>query len=235
MAKWKLVHGDAIEEIPKLEKQSVDLVFTSPNPYRFSETGIGSETKLIDYFINLIKLFENVGPILKDFGSIWIHMVDYHNDINGNMMMIPERFAFIMQDKGWVLRDKIVWHRYDEFPRKDNKRFRVDWEPIYHFAKSKASFFNEGSTYRNSSVLESVYIKPKSRHESGFPKEIIQVAIDSTCPIDGTILDPLCDSAITGQMALNWGRDFIGIELQEDKYERAKANLGSITAEIITW
>jgi len=55
---------------------------------------------------------------------------------------VPERFMLGMIDRGWILRNKIVWHKPNCMPSSARDRFTVDFEPIYFFVKSKKYFFD---------------------------------------------------------------------------------------------
>jgi len=58
------------------------------------------------------------------------------------MMMIPERFAIEMIDRGWILRSKVIWHKPNAMPDSAKDRFPVDYEIIYFFVKSDKYFFD---------------------------------------------------------------------------------------------
>ena len=55
---------------------------------------------------------------------------------------VPERFMLGMIDRGWILRNKIIWHKPNCMPSSARDRFTVDFEPIFFFVKSKKYFFN---------------------------------------------------------------------------------------------
>lgn len=57
------------------------------------------------------------------------------------LCMIPERFAIRMIDKGWILRNKIIWKKNNCMPSSAKDRFTVDYEYIYFFVKSQKYYF----------------------------------------------------------------------------------------------
>ena len=61
--------------------------------------------------------------------------------IHKSLCMIPERFAIKMIDKGWILRNKIIWHKKNCMPSSAKDRFTVDYEYIYFFSKSQKYYF----------------------------------------------------------------------------------------------
>jgi DNA modification methylase len=222
-----ILAGDAYERLDELTDKCIDLCFTSPNPFRFENAiGIGSENTTTAYFTNLIRIFNKVKRVLDDRGSLWVHMVDLLEENSGNMMMIPERFAFFMQMNKWIVRSKLIWHRKEDFPRTDFKKFKTDWEPIYVFTKQKDTYFKDNYGLTDCSMLD-FHAKSKSQYESGFPEGIVGMAIDITCIPGGTVLDPFCGSGVTGKVALDMLRSFIGIELSESKANRTREKLYS--------
>lgn len=58
-----------------------------------------------------------------------------------SLCMIPERFAIAMVDKGWILRNKIIWHKPNCMPSSAKDRFTVDWEYVFFFVKNQKYFF----------------------------------------------------------------------------------------------
>jgi len=58
-----------------------------------------------------------------------------------SLCMIPERFAIAMIDHGWILRNKIIWHKRNCMPSSAKDRFTVDYEFLYFFSKSQKYYF----------------------------------------------------------------------------------------------
>jgi DNA modification methylase len=218
-----VLHGDAYTVLDTLEPNSIDCVFTSPNPPFYSKTGIGSEKRQIEYIDNLMNIFDKMKDIVKDTGSVFVHMGDYHDDY-GNFRMIPERFALDMQDNDWILRSKLIWHRTEDRPRQDKTRFRIDWEYILWFVKTDKYYFND--KHSDTSVWSYPYYEPEPRKfESGIPLVIIEKLIQSTCVPGNTVMDPFAGTGTTGVVALDQGMNFIGIELKAENIIRIRKRL----------
>jgi len=64
-----------------------------------------------------------------------------------NLCNIPARFSIEMQNRGWILRNEIIWHKPNCMPSSVKDRFTVDFEKIYFFTKSRKYFFE--SQYEN--------------------------------------------------------------------------------------
>jgi len=59
-----------------------------------------------------------------------------------SLMLLPERFTIGMIDQGWILRNKIIWHKPNGIPSSVKDRFANKWEYVFFFVKSKRYFFN---------------------------------------------------------------------------------------------
>jgi site-specific DNA-methyltransferase (adenine-specific) len=58
-----------------------------------------------------------------------------------SLCLIPQRFAISMVERGWILRNVIVWHKPNPMPSSAKDRFTVDFEYVYFFVKSKKYWF----------------------------------------------------------------------------------------------
>lgn len=56
---------------------------------------------------------------------------------------IPARFSIEMQNRGWILRNVIIWHKPNCMPSSVKDRFTVDFEYLYFFVKSKKYWFEQ--------------------------------------------------------------------------------------------
>jgi site-specific DNA-methyltransferase (adenine-specific) len=56
---------------------------------------------------------------------------------------IPARFAIEMTDRGWILRNEIVWHKPNGMPQSVKDRFSVDFEKLFFFTKSRRYYFEQ--------------------------------------------------------------------------------------------
>jgi len=60
-----------------------------------------------------------------------------------SLLMIPERFAIAMIDKGWCLRHKIVHFKPNAMPQSAGDRFTLDYDMLYHFVKQPQDYYFE--------------------------------------------------------------------------------------------
>jgi len=59
------------------------------------------------------------------------------------LVMIPFRFAIEMQNRGWILRNTIIWHKRNCMPSSVKDRFTVDFEYLFFFSKNKKYYFEQ--------------------------------------------------------------------------------------------
>lgn len=61
-----------------------------------------------------------------------------------SMMLIPERFAIMMTDIGFILRNKIIWEKLNQMPCSVKTRFTNSFEFLYFFTKNeKYKFYTQ--------------------------------------------------------------------------------------------
>ena len=60
-----------------------------------------------------------------------------------SLCMIPSRFALKMVEKGWILRNEIIWHKPNAMPQSIKDRFSVDFEKVFFFVKNRNYYFKQ--------------------------------------------------------------------------------------------
>jgi site-specific DNA-methyltransferase (adenine-specific) len=58
-----------------------------------------------------------------------------------SLCQIPARFAIEMCNRGWILRNRIIWHKPNCMPSSAKDRFTVDFEEILFFVKNRKYWF----------------------------------------------------------------------------------------------
>ena len=238
MPKFFVYTGDTREVLDKLAPNSVDVCYTSPNPPFFATINgitnpkvVGTEENSVEYVDNLLEIMGKVHRVLKPTGSLWLNMSEHYYTKTGEVMMIPEGTALTMRGRGWHLMCPCIWHRSPANVRKPNteRLFLRDWEYLYWFAKDVDKYyFNEECDMNKTSMFEFPFVmQDPNKFESGYPIELVNIAIESTCPADppGTILDPFMGTGATGVAALQKGRIFVGIEIDPEMARLAKEKL----------
>lgn len=133
---------------------------------------LGLEDTVEEYIEKLIEIFNECWRVLKETGTVFINMGDTYSNVNSKFisgsnnknyyidkqtaktrkktdirrkskMMIPERFAIAMIERGWILRNEIIWHKPNVVPESVQDRFTNDFEKIYFFTKNEKYFFEK--------------------------------------------------------------------------------------------
>jgi DNA modification methylase len=142
----KIIHGDALELLKGIPDNSIDCVVTSPPYWALRDYGmpgqIGLESSFEEYINKLCHIFDEVKRILKPSGTCWINLGDTYSSEN-TLCQIPSRFAIEMCNRGWILRNEIIWHKPNCMPQSVKNRFTVDFEKVFFFVKNKKYFFNQ--------------------------------------------------------------------------------------------
>ena len=66
----------------------------------------------------------------------------------------------------------------------------------------------------------------KGSHFATFPPDLIRTCIEACCPPDGVVLDPFMGAGTTALVTKELGRNYVGIELNEEYVKLARERLG---------
>ena len=85
-----------------------------------------------------------------------------------------------------------------------------------------------GNDKRNKRDVWTISPKPfKEAHFAVFPPDLIRPCVLAGCPEGGTVLDPFFGAGTTGLVAKQEGRGYIGIELNPEYVEMARARINA--------
>ena len=85
-----------------------------------------------------------------------------------SLACIPFRFAIEMVNRGWILRNTIIWHKPSCMPSSARDRFTVDFEYLFFFSKKKKYYFEQQLEPLAESTLKDKRLdKGLVRHKSG--------------------------------------------------------------------
>jgi len=59
------------------------------------------------------------------------------------LAQVPSRVAIELTDRGWWLRNTIIWHKTNQMPSSVKDRYTVDFEYVYFLTKSKRYHFEQ--------------------------------------------------------------------------------------------
>jgi len=249
---------------------------------------LGLEETPEKYTANMVEVFRQVKRVLKDDGTLWLNLGDSYNGSGGaggdynkgglkegqpkykgrnistlkpkDLIGIPWRVAFALQQDGWYLRQDIIWHKPNPMPESVTDRCTKSHEYIFLLSKSEKYFYDAdairetlaessikrlnqdidkqvGSTRAhggqkfngnmktfgdvekgaNKRSVWTVTTKPYSgSHFAVFPEKLIEPCIQAGSRTGDVVLDPFFGSGTTGEVAQRFGRNYVGIELNED-------------------
>ena len=137
--------GDNIFHLTNIPDNSVDMCVTSPPYYNlrdYKNSGqISTENSVKDFVENLCKVFDEIYRILKPTGSCWVNIGDTYD--KKRLLQVPSRFEIAMCDRGWHLRNEIIWSKPNPQPISSKDRFWGNHEKFFWFVKDvKKYYFN---------------------------------------------------------------------------------------------
>lgn len=247
-----IIKGDCVAALEALPDKSVDVIFADP-PYNLQLGGAlhRPDQSLVDACDDEWDQFASFQAydaftrawllacrrVLKPTGTIWV-IGSYHNIF---------RVGATLQDLNfWILND-IVWRKTNPMPNFKGRRFQNAHETMIWASpdpKAKGYTFNyDAMKAANDDVqMRSDWLFPicsggerlkgddgKKIHPTQKPEALLaRVIMASTKPGD-IVLDPFFGSGTTGAVAKRLGRNFVGIEREQDYIDAASARIAGVT------
>lgn len=295
---------------------------------------IGLEPSLPDYIAKMVEVFQEVRRVLRNDGTLWLNIGDSYASAwpcsrrsqigNGSLpsgkrsdrpprlaglkdkdlIGVPWRVAFALQDDGWYLRSDIVWAKPNPMPESVQDRPTRAHEYVFLMAKSPKYWYDaeairtglaessigrlsqnvdgqmgslranggaksngtmkavarksdkqRGHSQRHAgfndrwdlmSVAEKCSMGANARtvwniatrgyagaHFATFPPELPRRCILAGCPAGGTVLDPFAGSGTTLAVALELGRNAVGIELNPEYCDLIRERIRGVTPGMV--
>ena len=246
-----IIKGDCVAALEKLPENSVDAIFADP-PYNLQLDGNlhrpdQSRVDAVDDHWDQFATFEAYDAftrawllaarrVLKPEGTIWV-IGSYHNIF---------RVGTVLQDLGfWILND-IVWRKTNPMPNFRGRRFTNAHETMIWASgdqNAKGYTFNyDAMKMANDEVqMRSDWLFPicnggerlkdengRKVHPTQKPEALLhRVIMSSTKPGD-VILDPFFGSGTTGAVAKRLGRNFVGIDREDDYINAAIERIDAV-------
>ena len=225
-----LYNGDFLNEINKIEDESIDLILTDI-PYNISQkNNLGGFDKK-----------NNRNRIGLDFGE-WDYNFKVEN-LNilqqklkkGGSIVIFSAFEqlgeIINTFSGLDLKDKLIWEKTNPFVRNRDRRYISNIEFCSWFIKKGKWIYN-----RQHQTYESSVLKYPSESGGGFVRyhptqknlKMIEYLLKIHSNEKSLILDPFMGGGTVGVACKKLKRNFIGIEISEEYYNKAKIRIENI-------
>lgn len=210
---------------------------------------IGLENSLQEYINRLVAVFNEVKRVLKSDGILWINIGDGYTSGNRgwrapdkknparamsvrpntpqglkpkDLLGVPWRLAFALQQDGWYLRSDIIWDKPNAMPESVKDRPTRSHEYIFMLTKAERYFYdhkavveiNGSGRPRNRRTVWRVNTQAfADAHFATFPPALIEPCILASSRPGEYVLDPFFGSGTVGIACQNLGRNYIGIEL----------------------
>lgn len=135
-----LLLGDAIATLSELPARSANCAVTSPPYLGMRDYGVagqyGLESSPSEYVKTMRAVFSEVHRVLADDATLWLNVADkYDSSDTKNLLGMPWRLAFALQEDGWILRNDIIWHKPNAMPEPYSDRMSGRFEYVFLFAK----------------------------------------------------------------------------------------------------
>ena len=221
------------------------------------EGQIGLEFSLMDYIASLVEVFEQVRRTLRDDGTLWLNIGDSYTSGGRtwrapdkknparamnvrpptpeglkpkDLIGVPWRLAFALQDAGWYLRADCIWNKPNCQPESVKDRPTRCHEYLFLFSKSEHYRYDNqsvrGPNDRNLRTVWDINTQPnKHAHEAMFPPKLVEPCLALSTEPGDLLLDPFVGSGTAGEVALRMGRRFVGIELNPEYVKDAERRL----------
>jgi len=226
---------------------------------------IGLEPHLPQFINRLLAVFSEVRRVLRPDGVFWLNIGDGYTSGNRgwrapdkknparamsvrpdtpdglkpkDLMGIPWRLAFALQDDGWYLRADVVWHKPNAMPESVKDRPSRAHEYLFMFSKEERYYYDRDAVVEaNGRNCRSVWnINTQGfagAHFATFPPKLVEPCIRSSSRPGDFVLDPFFGSGTVGVVCQELGRRYVGIELNPEYVELAAERLGEKEDEII--
>ena len=226
---------------------------------------IGCDESLEDYIFGIVKTFDRLRQVLADDGTVWLNIGDAYTSGNRryrapdkknrarsmsmrprtpdglkpkDLIGLPWRLAFALQDAGWWLRSEIIWSKPNAHPESVKDRPTKAHETVFLLSKNKDYYYNvdavRGPNGRRLRSTWEIPTEPRKRyngalddHPAIMPATLAQRCVEITSKKDDVVLDPYAGSGTTLLAAKYLGRRWVGIELKPAFIDLIKRRVSS--------
>lgn len=231
-----LYNDDCIKRMQSIESRSIDCIITDP-PYNLGNFMLSRNTNMVkmrenafayagwdnmEYteWINQMDLFlSECHRVLKKRGTLILFMSIIKVE---SVIKLAERNKFYYKTTG-------IWHKTNPMPRNMNLQFVNSIECWLYFINEGTSgtFNNQGKVihdFLESSVCP-ISEKKFGKHPTQKPLSVMKRLVEYTTNEGDVVLDPFMGSGSTCVACSMLGRQSIGIEINEQYYNIARARI----------
>lgn len=185
----EIVTGDARDT--GLKDNSVDLIVTSPPYWQKRDYGhenqIGQESTPQAYVEAMMECLDEWKRVLRPTGSVFLNVGDTY--YNRSLMGIPGLLEFDAVQRGWLIRNRIIWTKDGGMPEPAKNRLANRHEYIIHLTL-KPNYYYDLVGYaermgNGANPGDVWHISPERNmgsHLAPYPQELVRRAIMLGCP-----------------------------------------------------
>ncbi len=167
--------GSALDRLREMPSESVNCIVTSPPYWGLRDYGVegqlGLEATPQEYVARMVEVFEECRRVLRKDGTCWLNLGDSYSDRGGkpgnvnlgqphtdkylnagsiglrpkNLVGVPWRVAFALQEAGWNLRQDIIWSKPNPMPESVQDRCTKSHEYLFLLTKSTRYHYDQGA------------------------------------------------------------------------------------------
>jgi site-specific DNA-methyltransferase (cytosine-N4-specific) len=226
------------------------------------ENQIGAENNIDDYIDSLVEVFREVKRTLRSDGTLWLNIGDSYTSGNRgwrapdkknagramsyrpptpqglkpkDLIGVPWRLAFALQNDGWYLRSDIIWNKPNCQPESVKDRPTRSHEYIFLLTKSEKYYYDNvaakedsvlSKEKKNKRTVWNINTRPfEEAHFAVFPPELVETCLLIGTQMGSNVLDPFLGSGTVAQVCLKHGRNCVGIELNPEYAQITKKRL----------
>lgn len=141
--------------------------------------------------------------------------------------------ALALGERGWSLRNAVVWVKPNARPESVRDRLSQRYEWVFLLARSPDHWFAPASA-DDGDVWQVASPRSATGHVAVGPVALARRCIASGARPGGAVLDPFSGSGTTGVAARMLGHPYLGVDLDPDCHEIAVRRLTDLSREAIT-
>lgn len=223
---------------------------------------IGRDDALGDYIKSIVTTFDKLRRTLTNDGTVWLNVGDSYTSGNRryrapdkknraramsvrpptpdglkskDLIGVPWRLAFALQDAGWWLRSEVIWYKPNAHPESVKDRPTKAHETVFLLSKNADYYYDvdavRGPNERRLRTMWDIPTEPR-RHEPGadyhpaiMPLSLASQCVSITSEPGDIVLDPYAGSGTTLVAAKDLSRRFVGVELNPAFLDLAEKRL----------
>ena len=211
---------------------------------------IGRDDPLNEYLTSIVEIFGQLRRVLTDDGTVWLNVGDAYTSGNRryrapdrknraramsvrpvtpqglkpkDLIGLPWRLAFALQDAGWWVRSEVIWNKPNAHPESVRDRPTKAHETVFLLSKSQDYYYDidivRGPNRRRLRTVWDIPTEPQRRngvgddHPAMMPMTLARRCVAITSRPHDVVLDPYAGSGTTLLAARDLGRAWVGVEL----------------------